>query len=46
MRDILSEKLVETEATRLFAEPASSESENRYFVRGFMRGASGESENR
>ena len=45
-RDVFSEKSVETEATRLFAEPASSESENRYFVRGFMRGASGESENR
>ena len=28
------------------AEPASSELENRYFVRGFTRGASGESENR
>ena len=27
------------------AEPTSSESENRYFVRGFMRGASGESKN-
>ena len=28
------------------AEPASSESKNRYFVRGFTCGASGESENR
>ena len=46
MRDVLLEKSVEMEATRLFVEPASSETENRYFVRGFMRGASGESENR
>ena len=28
-RDILSEKLIEAEATELFAEPALSEAENR-----------------
>ena len=31
-RDALSERLVEAEATGLFAEPASSEAENRFPV--------------
>ena len=44
-RDILSEKWVKAEATGLFAEPASSEAENRQLVRGLPGGASGESRN-
>ena len=30
---------------RIIAEPASSETENRHLIRGFTRGASGETEN-